>query len=260
MRSADLVRPDATSNGNEHSPTGSIDPILDAAELVIFKLGVDKVTIDDIARAADISRATLYRRAGGREAIIGATLRRHARPFVQETEAAVASEQNFPARIKAGLIHAIAALPRYPLLARTFAGGLSPYNLRIVQPVYQELVNASFQSVFDKARADNAIPATMGIAEMSEWQMRNFLYLAADGPRERDAIEHYIDLFILPVLQSQRQVGDTARNIDVPGGTGTDQQQRFALEAALARASAEIATLAAMLAHMRTSLSPEKEK
>ncbi|OAN56573.1 hypothetical protein A7Q26_18490 [Sphingobium sp. TCM1] len=239
------------SDGEAGGTIGGIETILDAAEAVILDLGVDKVTIDDIARAADISRATLYRRVGGREAIIGTILRRHAAPFVAETEAAVASEKSFPARIKAGMIHAIEALPRYPLLARTFGGGLSPYNLRIVRPVYQELVDASFQALFENARAAKVIPATLELAELSEWQMRNFLYLAADGPRGRDALERYIDQFILPVLMFPADNEGLARQTVLPDQPGPLPEELAALNTALDRAGAEIRALAALVASLR---------
>lgn len=250
-RFADQTSVNAGSDGEAGGTIGGIETILDAAEAVILDLGVDKVTIDDIARAADISRATLYRRVGGREAIIGTILRRHAAPFVAETEAAVASEKSFPARIKAGMIHAIEALPRYPLLARTFGGGLSPYNLRIVRPVYQELVDASFQALFENARAAKVIPATLELAELSEWQMRNFLYLAADGPRERDALERYIDQFILPVLMFAGDNEGLARQTVLPDQPGPLPEELAALNTALDRAGAEIRALAALVASLR---------
>ena len=254
-RFADQTSVNTGSDGEAGGTIGGIEPILDAAEAVILDLGVDKVTIDDIARAADISRATLYRRVGGREAIIGTILRRHAAPFVAETEAAVASEKSFPARIKAGMIHAIEALPRYPLLARTFGGGLSPYNLRIVRPVYQELVDASFQALFENARAAKVIPATMKLAELSEWQMRNFLYLAADGPRGRDALERYIDQFILPVLISQARNDTSAEPTDITERPELTCTYLLDLQAALDRTDMEIQALVALLASMCDSSS-----
>lgn len=182
-------------------PADSIKALLDAAETAILAKGIDKVTIDDFAHVAGVSRATIYRRVGGREDTITAILRRHAAPFVKETEAAIAGEFCFQARIKAGMIHAIEALPRYPLLVLMFSNGLSPYNLRIVRPVYRELVDASFLELFKQAQAEGAISAELEMAELSEWQLRNFLHLAADGPHQRPDLERYIDLFILPVLR-----------------------------------------------------------
>jgi len=50
--------------------------ILDAATDLLLRYGYDRTTLDDVARAAGISKSTVYQRWGGREALFVAVLRR----------------------------------------------------------------------------------------------------------------------------------------------------------------------------------------
>lgn len=56
--------------------TAQPDRILDAALACIARVGVDKTTLDDVAREAGCGRATLYRCFSGRQALFGALLDR----------------------------------------------------------------------------------------------------------------------------------------------------------------------------------------
>lgn len=188
--------------------------IIDAAERVITAHGIDKATIEAFAHAAGISRATFYRRAGGREATITTVLRRHARPFVAETNAAVGPETDFAQRITAGLVHAVLALSRYPLLAVTFGDELSAYNLRIVRPVFRELVDATLVAALAAAGPSGSPHRDFDPDELSEWLLRNFLFLASLAPRSRARLERYIATYILPVLDVRRLPTDPGATFD----------------------------------------------
>jgi AcrR family transcriptional regulator len=64
--------------------------VLDAAKLCCERWGMSKVTIDDIATEAGISRATLYRLfPGGRDVLFDALRRRETTEFFDELEAHV---------------------------------------------------------------------------------------------------------------------------------------------------------------------------
>jgi AcrR family transcriptional regulator len=49
--------------------------ILDAAAELLLRYGYDRTTLDDVARAAGVSKSTVYQRWGGREALFVAVLR-----------------------------------------------------------------------------------------------------------------------------------------------------------------------------------------
>ena len=71
-------------------PSVSADPtsaVLDAAADCYLRLGVTKTTAADIASAAGISRATLYRRFGSHETIFMAVLERESVAMAAEASA-----------------------------------------------------------------------------------------------------------------------------------------------------------------------------
>jgi AcrR family transcriptional regulator len=50
--------------------------VLDAAVDLLVRLGADRTTLDDVARAAGVSKTTVYQRWGSRDALLLAVLRR----------------------------------------------------------------------------------------------------------------------------------------------------------------------------------------
>lgn len=67
------------------------DRILDAARVCCERWGIAKVTVDDIAAEAGVSRATLYRLfPGGRDVLFEAARNREVRDFLAELDAQLA--------------------------------------------------------------------------------------------------------------------------------------------------------------------------
>lgn len=74
-----VLGPRAASHGTPPSPheSGSRARVIDAALRCVGRFGLSKTTVDDIAREAGLSRATLYRSfPGGRDEVFSATLHR----------------------------------------------------------------------------------------------------------------------------------------------------------------------------------------
>ena len=61
------------------------DALLDAARDVFEEYGARRANVDDIARAAGISRSTLYRRFPNKEALLEAVVDRETGRFFDET-------------------------------------------------------------------------------------------------------------------------------------------------------------------------------
>ncbi|WP_176400372.1 TetR/AcrR family transcriptional regulator [Sphingobium sp. Z007] len=177
------------------------DDILAAARHAIAARGLDATTIEDIAAEAGVSRATLYRRSGGREAILVEVLRREAEPFVSETNAAVGERSGLTERLIAGLVYAIDALPRYPLLHAVFGSTTSDAKLKIVRPVFRALVDATLLAVLADARASGIPVRDFDPDELADWLLRDFLYVASQAPWPQGELERYLATFVMPVLQ-----------------------------------------------------------
>jgi AcrR family transcriptional regulator len=85
--------------------------VLDAAKRCCEKWGMDRLTIDDIATEAGISRATLYRLfPGGKDVLFEALRARETRDFFTELDAHVAAADDLEELIVSILVEATAGL------------------------------------------------------------------------------------------------------------------------------------------------------
>ena len=90
--------------------------ILDAAYDLLLAVGMRRVTMADIARQADVSRATLYRRWPNVQAVIAALMTRE---FAQLARG-MADSPGADGRtaLVAGVVHAVAEVRAHPLLRK----------------------------------------------------------------------------------------------------------------------------------------------
>jgi TetR/AcrR family transcriptional regulator len=113
--------------------------ILDAAQQVFEQYGARRANVEDVARAAGISRSTLYRAYATKDDLLQAVLARQAGEFLTELDQATAGLPPRDAVIEA-FTRGIALTREIPLLARlvetepeiiTGMGGLSNTSLII---------------------------------------------------------------------------------------------------------------------------------
>ncbi|MFD4459559.1 TetR/AcrR family transcriptional regulator [Nocardia sp. NPDC058480] len=74
----------AATSGNSPTADSVEERILDAALVQFERVGVRKTTIEDIARAADVDRATIYRRIGSRDDVVSAAFEREVRRLLAD--------------------------------------------------------------------------------------------------------------------------------------------------------------------------------
>jgi AcrR family transcriptional regulator len=92
--------------------------ILDAAVDRFATFGIRRTTMDDVAAAAGIGRATLYRRFAGRDDIVRAAVFRELARFVDEVDARVQELEGPVERFVEGFVAILSAARRHPLLNR----------------------------------------------------------------------------------------------------------------------------------------------
>ncbi len=97
------------------------DRILDAAGELFASRGVTAVGMNDIARAAGCSRATLYRYFDSREALHTAYVHREARDVSRRIAELAAGISEPSDRLLAAMTHALALVRQNPSLAAWFA-------------------------------------------------------------------------------------------------------------------------------------------
>ena len=97
------------------------DRILDAALACIARVGVDKTTLDDVAREAGCGRATVYRCFPGRQRLFRALLDREVQTLAQRVIDAAGRSDTLADAIAAVMLTAAEAFRTHPALVFVLA-------------------------------------------------------------------------------------------------------------------------------------------
>jgi AcrR family transcriptional regulator len=92
--------------------------ILDAALDRFAAFGLRRTTMEDIASAADVARATVYRRFTGRDEIVRAVILREMARFIAEVDATVQVIEDPVERFVEGFVAILREAREHPLLRR----------------------------------------------------------------------------------------------------------------------------------------------
>lgn len=95
-----------------------LDDVLDAAAQRLASHGIADTTVDDVAEAAGVSRATIYRYVGAKDEIIQAVIAREADNVLTETAAAISVAATAHEAIAGAVSAALTSIAANPLLAR----------------------------------------------------------------------------------------------------------------------------------------------
>jgi AcrR family transcriptional regulator len=112
------------------SPSSPRDAVLAATVRCAGRVGIARITVEEVAREAAVSRATVYRWfPGGREQLIDEAMTWEIGRFLSRLGAAVEDAPDFPTRLELGLVFAHRAIEEHEVLQRlleTEPGGLLP--------------------------------------------------------------------------------------------------------------------------------------
>lgn len=95
--------------------------ILDAALAVMAETGLGRVTLEEVARAAGVSRQTVYRSFGSRDALVAAVVLREEQRLMARMTAAARGPLAVRPALEAAIAEALRAAREHPLLDRLLA-------------------------------------------------------------------------------------------------------------------------------------------
>lgn len=184
------------------SDTPSTCKVLDAAILCLEQLGLDKATMEDIARLSSVSRATLYRRFGSREAIFAAALDRHSRPFERQASDVLNGLGTLPERIERFVLWAVLDVPANRLLQNAAWSGLSDSGMQVFGGVFKRKIGRILMPLIDAAKISRELPTLLDAEALIDWLIRELLMIKSTQSWERNRLQRYIRNFIIPVLHA----------------------------------------------------------
>ncbi len=200
--------------------------LVDAALRCVERTGVAKTTVDDIAREAGFSRATLYRTfPGGKDEVFGAVISTEVARLFSALAVVMGEATDLEAVLVAGMTESARALRTHGALAAVLAHepGIILPNLTFSGMDRILMVAGDFAAPFFARwlEPDQASRA-------AEWAVRIVVAYAvdpADGVdlADRNDTEALVRAFVLPGILALRTPGDQFQTIDPYPPTTSEQ-------------------------------------
>lgn len=164
--------------------------ILDAAGELFAEHDVADVGMNEIARAAGCSRATLYRYFDSREALHNAFVHREARMVHRKLAATLAGIADPRMLLLAGLTGALDLVRENPALSSWFADTPLGAEMADESPVIQALTAGFLQSLNE---SDD-------LARRARWLIRVLTSLLISPGRDSDDERAMLEDFVIPMM------------------------------------------------------------
>jgi AcrR family transcriptional regulator len=176
--------------------------VLDAAAACYLRLGVTKTTATDIAAAAGISRATLYRRFGSHEAIFLAVLERESAAMAAEAAGHLASIDDPASRLVESMIFSIGQITTRPVHAAIFSGDSAAWAAgRAFRTEALRRIGETAVRPLLRPATDAGGLSAEEVSDLVDWILRVLIsYAAIPGPagRTADDVRRQLTALFLP--------------------------------------------------------------
>ncbi|HVS69556.1 MAG TPA: TetR/AcrR family transcriptional regulator [Mycobacteriales bacterium] len=178
--------------------------VVEAAERCFAQYGVAKTTVEDVARLAGISRASVYRYfPGGRDEIVLAALLASANEFLPQLPARLRTARSLGDSIVELIVSAVEWMRSEPWRAALLAAPLSRALSAADAAAPYGLCSAFIAPYFDAARDAGLVRSQVGLDDAVEFVVRIIhSLLVVPGHAERDDAElrRYVRTFVVPAL------------------------------------------------------------
>lgn len=147
--------------------------ILDAAVECCKNLGVGAITMSDIADAAEIGRATLYRHFGNLNDVLAAVIGREMDELMTELVDCVNSFETIEDKLIEPTVCFLREVSRSPLLRMLFAQDAQLISrVAITASEFREHGAQFCKPVFEQAQRENRIRPDLTLEDFREWITR----------------------------------------------------------------------------------------
>lgn len=162
-----LVRELLGEDGPPPAPSATDTRILDGALCVVGEVGERRLTIDDVAAAARVARATIFRRFGSKDALIARMYAREIRVTIDSVSRASAPAPDAAGALAAGFADLLRSCLEHPVIQQlsradpdimvTLWRDGSPAGITLVRALLDSLVR-------DRPRAETGDGAALAAA------------------------------------------------------------------------------------------------
>jgi AcrR family transcriptional regulator len=189
--------------------------LIDAAESCFDRYGVAKTSVEDIADAAKVSRATVYRYfAGGHDELALEVAKREFARFTEETSRKTNRRPSFAEGLVEAVLFTVRAARERPKIAMVIvpesAGLTTPIQGGAV--VLHGAVRGMLAPVLDRAKERGSARLDLDVDEAAEWTIRMISSLLALPSQRRIADERrFLHDFFIPAFLPRADSAASAR-------------------------------------------------
>ncbi|OBJ10326.1 TetR/AcrR family transcriptional regulator [Mycobacterium sp. 1465703.0] len=177
-----------------HRTEAAADRILDAAERLYTQRDSDSISMNEIARAAGCSRATLYRYFENREALRTAYIHRETRRLGREIIARTGGIEDPRERLITSILVTLRMVRESPALASWFATTRPPVGGELAGQ--SDVITALAVSFLHSLGPD----AADVVERRARWTVRVIVSLLTYPGRDEDEERSMIEEFVVPIV------------------------------------------------------------
>lgn len=177
-----------------HRTEAAADRILDAAERLYTQRDSDSISMNEIARAAGCSRATLYRYFENREALRTAYIHRETRRLGREIIARTGRIEDPQERLITSILVTLRMVRESPALASWFATTRPPVGGELAGQ--SDVITALAVSFLHSLGPD----AVDVVERRARWTVRVIVSLLTYPGRDEDEERSMIEEFVVPIV------------------------------------------------------------
>jgi AcrR family transcriptional regulator len=203
----------APAPGAARQSSEARERILEATYACIGEVGLSKVTIEDAARRAGLSRATVYRHfPGGKDELMRAAVAWEARRFFTRLAEEVSGAPDMSSLLQAALVHGQEAVEGHQVLQKVLH--TEPDVLMRQLTFEGTRILSMIRSFLERFLAPASLPAGITMEQASDYLARMVLsHITAPGSwdlSDPEKVKELVDTQILGWLVAGRDAGETA--------------------------------------------------
>ena len=186
-------------------PHSAREHYLSAAEACYARFGLAKTTVEDVAQAAGVSRATVYREFRNRDELLLAVVEREAGRVAVEAELHLRRFDDVGSWIVEGMLFCLGEIPRRPVLAMLLAPEDVGRTSRLILTSEQLLAIGAdmLRPIFEPAHRAGLLRESVELNTLMDWVLRvlmSYLTVPSHLARNEDEMRHLLRAMILPAV------------------------------------------------------------
>ena len=179
--------------------------LLDAAEECLQQFGPQKTSMEDVARAAGMSRATVYRYFENRDALLLGVASRQAANLAADAMGYLARFDNISDWLVEGLLYTLRELPKRPVFASlvTSLDSRSGTTLFLGSNAMVEIGVDVLQPMFDMAKGQGVVREDLDLHLLIEWLLRvlwTYLNAPSQVATDEEGMRRLFKMMLIPTV------------------------------------------------------------